>query len=65
VAKTGFLGFRLAPELKAELEKVAVREERSISQICELLLRIGVDAYKKEGSKYLQRHISRRKETQG
>jgi hypothetical protein len=62
VGKTGFLGFRLTPELKSELEKVASREERSISQICEILLRIGVDAYKKEGSKYLQRFLSRHEE---
>ena len=62
VVKKAFLGFRLVPELKAELEKVAACEERSISQICEILLRIGVDAYKKEGSKYLHRFLSRRKE---
>ena len=62
VVKKAFLGFRLVPELKAELEKVAAREERSVSQICEILLRIGVDAYKKEGSKHLQRFLSRRKD---
>jgi len=62
VVKKAFLGFRLVPELKAELEKVAAREERSVSQICEILLRIGVDAYKKDGSKYLQRFLSRRKD---
>jgi hypothetical protein len=45
-----------------ELAKVAAREERSVSQICEILLRIGADAYKKDGSKYLQRFLSRRKE---
>ena len=32
--------------------------ERSVSQICELLLRAGVDAYKKKGHKYLQRLLS-------
>ena len=63
MAKKAFLGFRLVPELKAELEKVAAREERSISQISEILLRIGLDAYKKEGPKYLQRFLSRRKES--
>jgi hypothetical protein len=30
-------------------------EERSVSQVCELLLRKGIDAYKKEGAKYLRR----------
>jgi hypothetical protein len=51
------------PELKAELEKIATREERSISQICEILLRIGVDAYKLHGPKHLQRFLSQRKES--
>ncbi len=62
VTKKAFLGFRLLPELKSELEKIAAREERSISQICEVLLRGGVEAYKKEGSKYLQRFLAKYKE---
>jgi hypothetical protein len=63
VAKKAFLGFRLMPELKVELEKIAAREERSISQICEIFLRMGVDAYNRRGSKHLQGFLSRRKET--
>jgi hypothetical protein len=61
VAKSAFLGFRLNPELRKQLEDIALREERSISQICEVLLRGGVAAYHKEGSKYVQRFLSRRK----
>ena len=61
MAKSAFLGFRLNPELRKQLEKIALREERSISQICEVLLRGGVAAYQKEGSKYVQRFLSRRK----
>ena len=45
---------RLDPELRKALEEIAGTEERSVSQICELLLRRGVDAYKAEGSKYLR-----------
>jgi len=63
VAKKAFLGFRLMPELKVELEKIADREERSISQICEIFLRMGVDAYRRQGPKHLQGFLSRRKET--
>jgi len=33
------------------------REVRSISQVCEILLTIGADAYGKEGSKYLTRYL--------
>ena len=48
------------PELKDNLEQLASAEERSVSQICELLLRTAVQGYKKEGHKYL--HLSRQKE---
>ena len=59
VAKSSFLGMRMNPELRTQLERIAQREERSISQICEVLLRGGVAAYQKEGSKYLQRLLSK------
>lgn len=49
------------PELRTELERIAQREERSISQICEVLLRGGVAGYQKEGSKYLQRFLAKQK----
>jgi hypothetical protein len=54
-----FVGIRINPELKQTLEEIADAEERSVAQICELLLRTGIDAYKKEGTKYLQRPVSR------
>jgi hypothetical protein len=56
-----FLGIRINPELKKTLEQVADAEERSVAQICELLLRTGIDAYKKNGTKYLQRSMIRQK----
>ena len=59
--KKAFLGIRINPELKKTLEQVADAEERSVAQICELLLRTGIDAYKKDGTKYLQRSMSRQK----
>jgi len=61
VARKIFLGIRINPELKKLLEEVGEAEERSVSQICELLLRTGVDAYKKEGPKYLHRLLARQK----
>jgi hypothetical protein len=39
VEKKGFLAFRLTPELKKEIEDIARREQRSVPQICEFLLR--------------------------
>jgi hypothetical protein len=49
------LAFRIHADLKKKLLKVAKQEARSLSQICELLLLIGVDSYDKEGQKYLQK----------
>ena len=61
MAKSAFLGIRMTPELRTQLERIAQREERSISQVCEVLLRGGVAAYQKEGSRYLQHFLSRKK----
>jgi len=59
VARKIFLGIRIDPELKKALEEIGNTEERSVSQICELLLRKSVDAYEREGAKYLRRLVSR------
>jgi len=55
------LAFRIPTDLKKRLQEVARGEARSLSQICEILLRLGVEGYEKEGSKYLQRFLSRQK----
>jgi hypothetical protein len=55
------LSFRVQRGLKADLEKVALNEGRSLSQVCEALLAGGLDVYKKEGPKYLQRLLSHQK----
>jgi hypothetical protein len=62
VARKVFMGIRINPELKESLEEIAGVEERSVAQICELLLRTGIDAYKKEGTKYLQRSVTGRRQ---
>ena len=61
VAKTAFLGMRISPELRKQLQQIAQREERSISQICEVFLRGGAAAYQTEGAKYLERILAKRK----
>jgi hypothetical protein len=63
--KNAPLAFRVPQELKSELQEIAEGEARSISQICEILLRLGVETYKREGPKYLLRFLSRRKGTEG
>ena len=60
--KNAPLAFRIPGELKKSLQRIADHEARSMSQICELLLTIGVDAYEEEGARYLQRVLSSSKE---
>ncbi len=61
MAKTEFLAFRVKPDLKRDIEQIADDEQRNISQICELLLREGVEAYKKEGAKFMRRLVAKQK----
>jgi len=56
------LAFRIPADLKKRLQELAKREARSISQVCEILLRLGVHAYEKEGPRYFQRLLSRQSE---
>jgi len=59
--KKGFLAFRVPPDLKSEIQGIADSEARSISQVCELLLSEGVQVYKKEGPKFMQRLVAKQK----
>jgi hypothetical protein len=59
--KNAPLAFRIPADLKKKLEDVAKREARSISQTCEIFLRLGVEGYEEEGSKFLQRFLARQK----
>ena len=59
------IGFRVPAELKKELVQIAKNESRSLAQVCEILLRGGVSLYREEGSKYLQRLVSRQKKEPG
>jgi len=62
MARKLFLGIRIDPELKRSLDEMGKMEERSVSQICELLLRKGIEAYKREGEKYLRKPANRGKQ---
>ena len=61
VTKTEFLAFRVVPELKRELQRIADDEQRALSQVCEMLLYEGVEASKKEGPKFIQRLVAKQK----
>lgn len=50
--------FRIRSDLKKGLETVAVKESRSVAQICEAFIRAGLNAYHKEGARYLSRLLS-------
>jgi len=53
------LTFRVRSDLKKELETIAEREGQSVARICEAFLLAGSDAYKKDGTRLLQRLIGR------
>jgi len=61
VTKTDLIAFRVSPGLKGDIQQIADDEQRTISQICELLLYESVEAYKKEGPKFMQRLIAKQK----
>ena len=66
MTKDSALSFRVPRRLKLDLERVAVGEGRSLSQVCEALLAGGLEVYRKEGAKYLQRLLSpQKKESSG
>jgi hypothetical protein len=53
------LTFRVRSDLKKALETIAAREGQSVARICEAFLLAGSDAYKKDGTRLLQRLIGR------
>ena len=53
------LTFRVRSDMKKELETIAAREGQSVARICEAFLLAGADAYKKDGTKLLQRLTGR------
>ena len=61
VARTGFLVFRVDSALRRDIQRIADEEQRTITQICEMLLYEGVEAYKKDGPKFIQRLVAKQK----
>jgi hypothetical protein len=52
--KSELVVVRIQSELKTSLRDVARKEGRSLSQICELFLLLGVRGYKERGSKQIE-----------
>jgi hypothetical protein len=48
-------------ELRRDIQQIADEEQRTITQVCEMLLYEGVEAYKKEGPKFIQRLVAKQK----
>ena len=61
VTKTEFVAFRVPPELKRELQRIADDEQRALSQVCEMLLYEGIEGFKKDGRKFMQRLVDKQK----
>jgi hypothetical protein len=50
---------RIPTSLRRELQEIADYERRSVAQICEAFMRAGSEGYKKQGSKFLQRFLTK------
>jgi len=61
VARTGFQVFRVDSALRRDIQRIADEEQRTITQVCEMLLYEGVEAYKKDGPKFIQRLVAKQK----
>lgn len=55
------LSFRVSSDLKELIEEIAANEGRSVAQICDAFLKTGLETYKKEGNKLLQRSLAQNK----
>ena len=61
ICQTHFLALLVRPELKRDIQQIADDEQWNLSQICEMLLYEGVEAYKKDGPKFIQRLVAKQK----
>jgi hypothetical protein len=53
------LTFRVTSNLKRDIEAIATREGQSAARICEAFIVAGSDAYRKQGTKFLQPLLGR------
>jgi hypothetical protein len=53
------LTFRVSSGLKKEIETIATREGQSVARICEAFIVVGLDGYKKQGTRFLQPILGR------
>ena len=56
--KDARLTFRVDSKLKQTLETIALKEGRSVAQLCAAFLNAGSQTYEKEGSRFLSRFLS-------
>ena len=47
--------------LRHDIQPIADEEQRTITQICEMPLYEGVEAYQKDGPKFIQRLVAKQK----
>jgi len=50
MAKSNAISFRFEPELRADLERIAARENRSLSNLIETVLKAFVEADKRKAT---------------
>lgn len=57
--KDARLTFRVSSNLKRDIEVIANREEQSVAKICEAFIVVGLDTYKKQGTKFVRLMLGR------
>lgn len=52
------IGIRVPRQVKEKLTQIALKEGRSLAQLCQIFLVAGVASYETHGAKYLQRFVA-------
>ncbi len=53
--KSGFIGVRVTAEMKEMIEQISRSERRTMSQVCEFLISLGLERYSKTGFDFLEK----------
>ncbi len=54
------ISFRVGRTLKADIVKIALKEGRSLAQVCDAFLQAGCAEYRKKGSNIILQYLSRK-----
>ncbi len=53
--KSGFIGVRVTAEMRRAIEQISRAERRTMSQVCEFLISLGLERYNKTGFDFIEK----------